>query len=145
MDPISQSAFPMTDIAPPEPPVPQPPDVSDVQEFQTLYRQDAIPLGDAPPVHTFQGMLNNMIGGSIPGAASDNIFQVALSRLGEVHDMNMAKIETVIERIASAKGMTPQQLLEAQMVITDASSTLSLYQAFDKKTEEGIKALMTGQ
>lgn len=145
MDPISQSAFPKADIASLEPPVPQPPDVSDVQEFQSIYHQDAIPFGDAPRVHTFQGMLNNLIGGTIPGTATDNIFQVALSRLGEMHDMNLTKIESVIERISSAKGMSPQELLEAQMVISDATSSLGTYQAFDKKAEEGIKALMTGQ
>ena len=41
--------------------------------------------------------------------------------------------------------MSPAEMLEAQVSLADATTGLATYQSFDKKTDEGIKALMTGQ
>jgi hypothetical protein len=145
MDPISQSSFPMNDLPAYEPPVPQPPDASDIQEFQSLYRQDVITLGEPSRLDGFQGMLANMIGGALPASPSDNIFTAAMSRMAEQHEKDVSKLETLVERITSGSGMTPAQMIEAQVIVAEATQGLSTYQAVDKKIQEGVKALMTGQ
>jgi hypothetical protein len=146
MDPISLGAMPKADFtAAMEPPVPQPPDAADVQEFQSLYNQEAGPVQAAPHAQSFQGMLIHMIGGTMPGQVPDNIFEAAMGRMVEMHEKSCAQMETLMERVASSQGMTPQEMLEAQMIMSNATTGLATYQAFDKKADEGIKALMTGQ
>ena len=143
MDPISQSSFSVTDLPAYEPPVPQQPDASDIQEFQSLYGQDAAPIGDAPHVQTFQGMLTQIMGGSLH--PSDNIFTAAMSRMVETHEKGVSKLETLVDRITSSTGMSAAETLEAQILVSDVTQGLGTYQAVDKKLQEGIKALMTGQ
>lgn len=145
MDPISLGAMPKADLGAQEPPVPQPPDATDVQEFQDLYNQDAAPAHEAPHARSFQGMLIDMMGGTAPGSATGNVFQAAMEHMVEMHERNCAKVETLIDRISSSSGMSPQEMLEAQLFLTDATTGLATYQSFDKKADEGIKALMTGQ
>jgi hypothetical protein len=145
MDPISLGAMPRADFGAQEPPVPQPPDASDVQEFQDLYNQDGVAGHEAPQARSFQGMLINMMGGPLPGAVTDNVFQAAMERMAEMHEKNCSRVETLIDRIASSTSLSPQDMLEAQMVLSDAAMGLATYQSFDKKADEGIKTLMTGQ
>ena len=144
MDAISLSAMPPQTFGTQEPPVPQAPDATDVQEFQNIYNQDAMPK-QAPHADGFQGMLINMMGPQAPGSVSDNIFQAAMERMVEMHEKSCAKIETLVDRIASSSSMSPAEMLEAQVSLADATTGLATYQSFDKKTDEGIKALMTGQ
>ncbi len=145
MDAISLSAMPQANLGTQEPPVPQAPDASDVQEFQSLYNNQD--MGTKPTQHAdgFQGMLINMMGGQAPGSVSDNIFQAAMERMVEMHEKSCARIETLVDRIASSSSMSPAEMLEAQVSLADATTGLATYQSFDKKTDEGIKALMTGQ
>jgi hypothetical protein len=145
MDPISLGAMPKADFAAQEPPAPQPPDASDVQDFQNLYNQDLGAVPATPHAQSFQGMLINMMGGQVPGSVTDNVFQAAMEHMVEMHDKSCVKIETLIDRISSSQGMSPQEMLEAQLFLSDATTGLATYQSFDKKTDEGIKALMTGQ
>jgi hypothetical protein len=135
----------MADFAAPEPPVPQPPDASDVQEFQGLYNQDGAPPIEAPHDGSFQGMLTQMIGGALPGSASGNIFQAAIGRMAEMHQNSCMKMETLIDRISESSSLSPEEVIEAQLTLSDATTGLATYQSFDKKMDEGIKALMTGQ
>lgn len=143
MDPISMSATTQT-YATQEPPVPAAPDASDVQEFQNLYGQEG-PAKATASAPTFQTMVINQMGGPAAGVITDNVFQAAMSRMMELHDKSCAKIETLIDRLGTSEGLSPSQMLEAQIVLADATTGLATYQSFDKKTDEGIKALMTGQ
>jgi len=144
MDPISMSATTQT-FATQEPPVPAAPDASDVQEFQQLYSQEQGPAKTTGTAPTFQNMVINQIGGPAAGVVTDNVFQAAMSRMIEMHDKSCAKIETLIDRLGSSDGLSPSEMLEAQITLADATTGLATYQSFDKKTDEGIKALMTGQ
>jgi hypothetical protein len=149
MDPITLGAIPQTSFATQEPPVPAAPDATDVQEFQNLYGQGGgqEPLQNQIPGQgdSFQAMVINMPGGPANGVVSDNVFQAAMSHMVEMHENSCAKIESLVERIASSSGLSPSEMLEAQLSLTDATTGLATYQSFDKKTDEGIKALMTGQ
>lgn len=145
MDPISLGAMPKAEFSAPEPPAPEPPDATDVQEFQNLYNQDAGPAHEAPQARSFQSMLIGMMGGPVPGQATDNVFQAAMERMVEMHEKNCAKVETLLDRVSASGTMSPQEMLEVQMYLADATSGLATYQSFDKKADEGIKALMTGQ
>jgi hypothetical protein len=145
MDPITLSAIPQNGFATQEPPIPAAPDASDVQQFQSIYGQE-MPQNQIPGQgDTFQGMVLNMTGGTANGVVSDNVFQAAMSNMVEMHEKSCAKIESLVDRIASSSGMSPAEMLEAQLSLTDATTGLATYQSFDKKTDEGIKALMTGQ
>jgi hypothetical protein len=146
MDPISLGAMPKADYTAPEPPVPEPPEASDVQEFQNLYNQDGsgtVPV--AAPHQNFQGMLIHLMGGPAPGSVSDNVFVTAMERMAEMHEKNCTKLDTLVDRISSSTNLSPQELLEAQMTIGDTNVSLTMYQAFEKKSDEGIRTLMTCQ
>lgn len=145
MDPISLGAMPKVDFGAQETPVPQQPDASDVQEFQDLYNQDGAAAHEAPQARSFQGMVINLMGGPIPGSVTDNMFQAAMERMAEMHEKSCSRVETLIDRIASGTNMSPQELLEAQMVLGDATMGIATFQSFEKKADEGIKTLMTGQ
>jgi hypothetical protein len=148
MEPISMSTAAQSAFGNQEPPIPAAPDATDVQEFQNLYNQDA-GFGPAAAEHhgasPIQNMLMNLTGNQMPGAVSDNVFQAAMERMVELHEHSCAKIETLIDRIADSASMSPAEMLEAQVSLADATTGLATYQSFDKKTDEGIKALMTGQ
>lgn len=145
MDPISMTASTQT-FATQEPPIPAAPDAGDVQEFQNLYNtQEQGPAKATGSAPTFQNMVINQIGGPAAGVVTDNVFQAAMSRMIELHDKSCSKIETLIDRLGGSDGLSPSEMLEAQITLADATTGLATYQSFDKKTDEGIKALMTGQ
>lgn len=145
MDPISQSAIPVTDIPAYEPPVPQQPDASDIQEFQSLYGQDSAYLVEKPGVEGFQKLLTRMMGDSLNATPGDNIFTAAMSRMAETHQVGVSKLETLLDRISSSTNMSPEDLIEAQILVQEVTQGMGTYQAVEKKLQEGIKALMTGQ
>ncbi|MDB5104456.1 MAG: hypothetical protein JWP91_2145 [Fibrobacteres bacterium] len=145
MDPITLGAIPQASFGSQEPPIPAAPDATDVQEFNSIYGQET-PQNQIPGQgDSFKGMVINLVGGPVPGVVTDNVFQAAMSHMVEMHENSCAKIESLVERIASSSGLSPSEMLEAQLSLTDATTGLATYQSFDKKTDEGIKALMTGQ
>lgn len=116
------------------------PDASDVRQFQDIYWQES------PGAVTGNDGVGQML--QLPGDVArveETAFTRAMERMVEAHENGCAKLETLLERITGSSSVSPAQLLEVQIALADATTGLATYQGFDKKTDEGVKVLMTGQ
>lgn len=139
MDPISYQAV-SPDAFQQRETIPAPPDESHISEFQSIYAQDPaqIPLDFQSGILRFPGMAE-------AASVRDGLFQKVMERMVEHHQNGCAKLETMVERISANPNLSFQELMEMQVTLADASASLTIHQNFEKKTEEGVKTLMTGQ
>ena len=146
MDPISSAQFaaPVSPSARVEPPAP--PDASDVERFQEIYHQE--------PGQAAQGVQSTVpndgawISMQMPQEISqvpDSLFHTAMERLMETHEKGSIAIESLFEHMDGGGFISPAELLRAQVALSEATTGLTTFQTFDKKTDEGLKALLTGQ
>lgn len=118
---------------------PAPPDQADVQEFQNIYWQDS---NQVRGPHGGEAIL---IVPSDMEVSPGNFFTKAMEKMAEANEKGVMMRETLVERVSHGGVMGGAEMLDVQMQIHDATATLGIYQSFDKKSEEGIKMLMTGQ
>src|SRR5437879_3332916 len=146
MDPISSSnvVAPISTTERIQPPTP--PDASDVQHFQDIYSQDNThgPNGAgnvAPNDGAWQTLQFPIEVTQVP----DSLFHTAMERLMETHERGSIAVESLLEHMDSGANISPAELLKVQIALGEATTGLSTFQTFDKKSDEGLKTLLTGQ
>lgn len=117
---------------------PAPPEAADVQEFQKLY------WGENPGKPGVDPMLNLNIPVEID-PASPGFFLKTMEKMMEMNEKASFMKESLIERAKSGGTLTEAEMFEIQVAMGDATTSLGIFQSFDKKSEEGVKLLMTGQ
>jgi aryl-alcohol dehydrogenase-like predicted oxidoreductase len=147
MDPISASNMvaPTSSSAQVQPPTP--PDASDLQHFHEIYQDGSVDQHGMSNLEPNQGswqILNMQMPMEVT-QVPDSLFHTAMERLMESQEKGSIVLENLLEHAAGGTTMTPTELINTQFAMSEAHLGISNYQSFDKKCDEGLKTLLTGQ
>jgi hypothetical protein len=117
---------------------PAQPDAAHVQQFQEIYWQEPQQTQNLMPGMTMEAL-------SLVDNPNGSFFIKAMENMVQMHEHGCARMESLVDHFTGGMAVSPAEMLKAQAAMHDVTLSLQIYQSFDKKLEEGVKTLMTGQ
>lgn len=116
---------------------PPPPQAEDVQEFQKLYWNEPKDPGMDP---IFKLALSAEIEPVSPSAFS-KVMEKMMENTNRFEDLK----DSIQDRLRAGMEVSLEERADLVMLFQETKLQLELFQSFSKKTEEGLKSLITGQ
>ena len=118
---------------------PAAPEAGDITEFQQIY------WGNAPGKTANGNPIFNLQGTMQTAATDPTFFEGVMNRIMEAQKKSEVAKDKLVDKLTGGGDLSEGELLQMQIAGNESAFNLSLFQSFDKKTEEGVKTLMTGQ